>query len=241
MQTTCDPASATYVARSSPPPASRTFHARHPSGVWVPCATCGLEQPEAPDCAACGAPLVPSPVDEPAEAPAPIQVEWFAADLVLPRPQEAPRSGPQQTTQYHRAPRIELDVAADHRSRELSHTPSPVLSLGLLLFAGFLVFHAASWFIEFTRGEVRAMAQVVDRLALPPTACESCEKPFRIVELRARPYYDPPAEQLQLFDPELAAPSQRWVEEMRREVRKAKEWAEEQRRLQEEETERLGD
>jgi hypothetical protein len=81
------------------------------------------------------------------------------------------------------------------------------------------------------------MAEVVDRLALPASACESCETPFRIVELRARPYYDPPLERTTLLDSDRAASSRRWVEEMRREVAEVKAWAEQQR--QEEEAARL--
>lgn len=250
MQTTCVSASATHVAYPSPPPASRAF-ARHPSGVWLPCAHCGLEQPEAPDCTACGTPLLRSPIDGPVGEP--IQIEWSAADLVLPMPkssvslvarrlpQSPQRPQAQESPRYQQARRVELDVAADYRGRELSHAPSPTISLAVLALAAFCLFHAASWFIDFTGGEVRAMARVVDRLALPPTACESCEKPFRIVELRARPYYDPPSEQVQLYDPQRAVPSQAWVEAMRREVEEAKAWAEESKRMEAEEAERSVD
>ena len=47
--------------------------------------------------------------------------------------------------------------------------------------------------------------------------------------------------QVQLFDPQRAAPSQAWVEEMRREVQEAKAWAEESKRMEAEEAERSVD
>lgn len=147
-----------------------------------------------------------------------------------------------QPGKYHDAPRIDLGVSADYRGAKLSHdTLSPITALGLLALAVSLFFVAASWFIDFTQGEMRAMATVVDRLALPADACESCEKPFRIVELRARPYYDAPSEQMNLFDSARAESSAHWVEQMRHEVEEAKAWAEEQRQWQQEEEERLRD
>lgn len=223
MQTTYVPAPAPSVR----PPLS--YRARHPSGVWIPCPSCGLEQPEAPDCVVCGAEMGALSTPQPtAPAPAPIQPA-----------QPAPC---RQPGRYRTAERVQLGVAADYRGGELSHVgSSPVVVLGSLVLAAVAFFFAASWFIDFTRGEMRAMAQVVDRLALPASACESCEKPFRIVELRARPYYDPPWERTTLLDSDRAASSRRWVEEMRREVTEAKAWAEQQRQWQEEEAARLAE
>ena len=238
MQTTFEPASAPVVRPPLP------YRARHPSGVWIPCPSCGLEQPEAPDCAVCGAEMgVPAKPEPSPPAPSP----HTPSPPTLPSPEPfAPAPAPiqpapaRQPGRYATAERVELGVAADYRGGELSRLgASPVVVLGFLVLGAFAFFFAASWFIDFTRGEMRAMAEVVDRLALPTSACESCEKPFRIVELRARPYYDPPLERTTLLDSDRDASSRRWVEEMRLEVEEAKAWAEQNRQWQEEEAERL--
>lgn len=134
--------------------------------------------------------------------------------------------------------RITLEIAPDLQDGAFRHRyVPPIVVWGGLVVGAVLLFLLTSWFFDYTRGEVRAMAEVVDRLALPANSCPTCEKQFRIVGLRAQSYYDAPSDRLDLLDPDQAAESTRRVEELRQEVRKFKAWSAEQREGQAEEEE----